>query len=386
MLLDEAEPRGLVWAPGAVDACANLHGQPPAGGRGTGCKGETELLSSVCAAGRGADAGRQYRARPGQTGSRLGAFPLRSTPPYWPAMGGAAGCPHPRIWRESNPCSARPNPIQYKYDRVAVFQSDKAYFVGAGVPQCAGMLGSFFELSLAPAERLVVAVLLLELANEMRRLGGGGTLLAVPSAKKDWRRLLEFKYGVKPPQEALSLIRAANVERIMSLPAMASAATPREQEAVAWNALPSLKDLDSILVGDRKSVAPAVASSLEAVARLAAVDGALVLDDHLRVLGFGARIAGYPDGFAEPPLFSGRPIERGEGRFRPMKRIDLGGTRHQSAARFVDMEHDAVALVASHDGPLTLLYWALRVQDPGGGPILANEATVAVLNAELLTD
>ncbi len=35
----------------------------------------------------------------------------------------------------------------------------------------------------------------------------------------------------------------------------------------------------------------------------------------------------------------------------------FGGTRHQSAARFVAAHHDAVAVVASHDGPLSVIIW-----------------------------
>jgi hypothetical protein len=35
----------------------------------------------------------------------------------------------------------------------------------------------------------------------------------------------------------------------------------------------------------------------------------------------------------------------------------LGGTRHQSAARFVYAHRHAVSVVASHDGELTMLGW-----------------------------
>jgi DNA integrity scanning protein DisA with diadenylate cyclase activity len=37
---------------------------------------------------------------------------------------------------------------------------------------------------------------------------------------------------------------------------------------------------------------------------------------------------------------------------------ELGGTRHLSAAQFVQDQHDAVALVASQDGRFTIFAWS----------------------------
>ena len=36
---------------------------------------------------------------------------------------------------------------------------------------------------------------------------------------------------------------------------------------------------------------------------------------------------------------------------------ELGGTRHQSAAQFVFDQKDAIAIVASQDGRLSVLVW-----------------------------
>jgi hypothetical protein len=41
---------------------------------------------------------------------------------------------------------------------------------------------------------------------------------------------------------------------------------------------------------------------------------------------------------------------------------ELGGTRHQSAAQFVQDQHDAVALVASQDGRFTVFVWSEGAQ------------------------
>jgi hypothetical protein len=43
-----------------------------------------------------------------------------------------------------------------------------------------------------------------------------------------------------------------------------------------------------------------------------------------------------------------------------MAPVQLGGTRHSSAAQFAQDQPDAVALVASQDGRFTLFAWSPR--------------------------
>jgi hypothetical protein len=89
--------------------------------------------------------------------------------------------------------------------------------------------------------------------------------------------------------------------------------------------------------------------SLDFLARLAAVDGALLITDHYRLLGFGvevrsqsevntieiARVPKYPDGNLTPG--GTEPIER-------------HGTRHRSAFRFCKDAQQCGAFILSQDG------------------------------------
>jgi hypothetical protein len=52
------------------------------------------------------------------------------------------------------------------------------------------------------------------------------------------------------------------------------------------------------------------------------------------------------------------PIDGGEPAVVPP--VQLGGTRHLSAAQFAQDQHDAAALVASQDGHFTLFAWSER--------------------------
>ena len=41
---------------------------------------------------------------------------------------------------------------------------------------------------------------------------------------------------------------------------------------------------------------------------------------------------------------------------------DLGGTRHQSAARFVNANRNCAAVVVSSDGPMSFFSWSKKSQ------------------------
>src|SRR5205823_3699184 len=84
-------------------------------------------------------------------------------------------------------------------------------------------------------------------------------------------------------------------------------------------------------------------SVVPATACLASVDGAIVMTRDLRVLGCGAKIA---VGGAPPQVCMFKP-EPGSQEVVSSPLEALGGTRHQSAARFVEANKDSLALIVS---------------------------------------
>ncbi len=94
--------------------------------------------------------------------------------------------------------------------------------------------------------------------------------------------------------------------------------------------------------------------AVRAVASLAKADGAVVITRDLAVLGFGAKIAVRGDTLPRTVLF--RPVP-GDQDFRVAPFEDIGGTRHQSSARFVEAHRDSAALVISQDRHLSVIHW-----------------------------
>lgn len=78
---------------------------------------------------------------------------------------------------------------------------------------------------------------------------------------------------------------------------------------------------------------------------LAAVDGAVVITDKLRLLGFGAEIVASSPSLTKVKMIT--EFRKGIGDFRD---IEFFGTRHRSAFRFCSSFEDSVAFIVSQDG------------------------------------
>jgi hypothetical protein len=95
---------------------------------------------------------------------------------------------------------------------------------------------------------------------------------------------------------------------------------------------------------------------IDAVASLAGVDGAIVMTRELAILGFGAKINVPAENVANIKWHQFLPIP---GRQEVLESTleDLGGTRHQSSAKFVGVNRDSVAFVISQDRHMKLMHW-----------------------------
>lgn len=121
--------------------------------------------------------------------------------------------------------------------------------------------------------------------------------------------------------------------------------------------VPALLYLDqSIASGDAEDADEATTGAIEFIATLSRIDGAVVLTDDLKVLGFGAEIV--------VPDTRGKVSIARTGRPRGKTSVDLSryGTRHRSAMRYCTVHHDALALVVSEDGPVRAIrHWRDRL-------------------------
>jgi hypothetical protein len=166
----------------------------------------------------------------------------------------------------------------------------------------------------------------------------GGMILMVDSAPGastfDGLRL-KYRFQQDEPAHRYRTLLLQILERV----AAATSKTTVEWADFARDASPDLERLES-----------AVFEMSRTIANLTAIDGAVVLDKRLGLVGFGAEVS--------PELSAPSRVWRAldaEGREREPDDIENVGTRHRAAYRFVQDHPRGLAIVISHDGGVSFV-------------------------------
>lgn len=203
-------------------------------------------------------------------------------------------------------------------------------------------LDELFTVALGEEDRSVNAYsparLLTGLVRSTQRHGHGGSILVVTPGATSWKNQTSIKYSFDPQAKdpLVEILQDCRVESAEWLIQSGKKGDPIAEGLVdAGRAV-------------RPELAQRLAANIEAIGRLTAIDGAVVIESTMRVLGFGAKLQTQGRG----PL----GVERVDMLSRRKDVVDiaeLGGMRHQSAARFVAEHSDCVIVVSSMDGRLT---------------------------------
>ncbi|MCW5981125.1 MAG: hypothetical protein KIT09_23785 [Bryobacteraceae bacterium] len=211
-----------------------------------------------------------------------------------------------------------------KFVNVAVLEGDRIKVLDhdAALPDAPALLTSLLAFD-APASPHEPDNILARIAVSMRAHHRGGSLLVVPAESRAWLEsmVLPIRYRVSPLSSELADIMLAG---------------PDARREARWH--------------------NALRRSIDALAGLTAVDGATVITERYELLAFGAKI-GRRDGAPRvEQVMVTEPVEDASAEIVPL--AEFGGTRHLSAAQFVQDQRDAIALVASQDGRFTLFAWS----------------------------
>ncbi|HZI19944.1 MAG TPA: hypothetical protein VEY09_15275 [Pyrinomonadaceae bacterium] len=213
-----------------------------------------------------------------------------------------------------------------KFSNVAVLSGDQVRVVdegGSGLPDCPALVESLVGFGLPSADDDSVNALV-QLAVSMREHKRGGTLLVVPETSEEWREsiLQPVAYAIDPPHGELAELL--------------------EREAGAGR--------------DGSDWREALRRAVDAVAGLTAVDGAALINRRFELLAFGAKIGRREGHMRVEQVILTEPVVGDVPSV--VNPVLLGGTRHLSAAQFVQDQRDSVALVASQDGRFTVFAWS----------------------------
>ena len=210
-----------------------------------------------------------------------------------------------------------------------------------------------------------------QILTAMSAHGCGGTFMMVPDTDA-WRVSIKapILYAASTPFEMVSVQRAMlafladhpygsqqEYEKFFRRRGPLALGDPvREEELHTIH--------DHFLAGQRHDVHDGLIRSLAFVGQLTAVDGAVIVNEEVQVLAFGAKIKPLHARKSPEMLFVSEPTTGSVP--EEVSLAEFGGTRHQSAAQFVFDQRQGVAFVASQDGIMTMLTW-----DEGAGRVAA---------------
>lgn len=180
----------------------------------------------------------------------------------------------------------------------------------------------------------------LKVVTSIQAQGHGGALVVVPSSLSTWKEFVHFAFQFDALGSLAFKYRYLNCV---------------EAEMIYKKDLEDLAAVPAISLGLHKQIADHHSNlldmTLHSIGDLSAIDGAIITDENLKVFGFGAKLLAKSIDFQiiDLDLLSGNSEE--------ISYTQLGGMRHQSAARFVNQFNEALIFVISQDGKLTLFVW-----------------------------
>ncbi len=190
-------------------------------------------------------------------------------------------------------------------------------------------------------ERLELAKILREIINDRH----GGIVLIVPNENGQWSNsLTPFAYRFASPDSSIPDIIRNELKDGNEQGKML-------QKISEWSIPDEIKN---IVLKNFRPISTGIENIIQSISSLAGIDGAIVITKQLKILGFGAKIAIKDDG--PPKICMFRPVP-GQQEVIESPLEDLGGTRHQSSARFVASNKDSIAIVISQDGHMSIMHW-----------------------------
>jgi hypothetical protein len=182
------------------------------------------------------------------------------------------------------------------------------------------------------------------IARRILEHGRGGILVIVPSLEGTWTKSLRIRHQFVAPLR--DIVNAWRDEADANL-----------RHSVSETVLPAHVSTETLMDRANSIVEASVARDRaralsDRIGDVTAMDGAAVVTHELALLGFGAKIV---TDVVPPKILEIRPVVGAA--FERTSLDALGGTRHQSAARFVAAHRDCVALVISQDGMVSLFSW-----------------------------
>lgn len=210
------------------------------------------------------------------------------------------------------------------------------------------MISLNFDNSSEFPDKIEKASILLDIVTAIFKAGHGGALVVLPSHTINIISDIDVKYDL-----GNSNLISSRLEEFK-----------KSQQEMVIN--PNIPDDDRLQLAKLKFESieyykRIFRECLVEVGNLSSVDGAVIIDENFSLYGFGSKLR--VTGESHTKDESVRIIDvlnmNSKRSIKYVKYTDLGGTRHQSAARFVQKHNDVWVFVVSQDGHVTLFTWLI---------------------------
>jgi hypothetical protein len=255
--------------------------------------------------------------------------------------------------------------IMYSGRAVAALSANQAVFID---PR--SFLHSIMPKIVAQAQTTDITLInlfrynaILKIAQQMRLHGRGGIVLIVPEGR-GWEK------SIATPIKYTGGTNFLDADAMVPTPS-------RTELADAENLIRIVSEMNLTLKRDWLQNWQQVQRQCSRIARLTAVDGALVMTFDRYVHCFGAKIKPLDPRSTTGELSVIEPFENRPATRQPFS--DLSGTRHLSAAQFAFDQPESLAIVASQDGNVTFF---TKTSD-GRGVLTVQQAEMALLHEGL---
>lgn len=180
------------------------------------------------------------------------------------------------------------------------------------------------------------------IANSISDEGHGGAVILVPPDTAPPEQDIRIKYQQDSPVLTEAFVRVMNVRnRVIDFVIRAEDGEKTNSFSGNW----AQSELELIKAHSD------LVEAIRFVARLSGCDGAIVLSEDLRLLGFGAEIRAEFD--AQAKLREIVDEMRGTGRAMDVEQF---GLRHRSAIKLISKHPDYTAIAVSQDGPISVVW------------------------------
>lgn len=222
------------------------------------------------------------------------------------------------------------------FDRGEIFVPPKADSF-----RLVSLIENALGAGIALVERLTLATRLAELVAALHGHGHGGTLIVVP------REVTLAGVGDVLPHFSFLPTGQNAVSNILAQ--IAEIHSRQEEVDRLQSTGPDLARFSGLLAHSEREHSALLKKALRRIGSLSAIDGAVIIDHDFNVLTFGGKLT------ATATCETAHVFNTLTSKHETRSISALGGTRHQSAACFVQKHADALAIVASQDGRLSLM-------------------------------